>query len=88
MNMICRSVVPPVKLIEPNVRSNEVASGLPVSHNTLRILKTIKPVTRAFTTMDAVRPVKINVSPQGAFKRLLFSIVIAPSDTSQVTRGE
>ena len=46
MNMICRSLVPPV---EAKVRPTELAL---TSKNTLRILNTIKPVTRAFTAMD------------------------------------
>ena len=48
------SLLPPVG---PKVCPVEV--GL-TSRNTLKILYTIKPVTRAFTTMDAVRPVKDN----------------------------
>ena len=53
MNMICRNLFPPV---DPKVRSIEV--GLtPV---VLRILNTIMPVTRVFTTMDAVKAVVIN----------------------------
>ena len=54
MNMICRSLVPPVELNEPNVRSTEV--GL-TSKNTLRILNTIMPVTRVFTVIDAAKAV-------------------------------
>ena len=50
MNMMCRNLLPSV---EPKVRSIEV--GLtPV---TLRILNTIMPVIRAFTAMDAAKPV-------------------------------
>ena len=51
MNMICRSLVPPVV---PKVRSTEVAL---TSKNTVTILNTINPVTRAFTTMDANKAV-------------------------------
>ena len=51
MNMTCRSLVPPVV---PKVRSTEVEAAL-TSKNTLRILNTIKPVTRAFTAMDRVK---------------------------------
>ena len=51
MNMTCRSLVPPVV---PKVRSTEVVAAL-TSKNTLRILNTIKPVTRAFTAMDRVK---------------------------------
>ena len=82
MNMICRSLGPPVELNEPNVRSTEVAL---TSKNTLRILNTIKPVTRAFTTMDATKPVIISMFPQGAIKSSPSSIIVAPSDASQVT---
>ena len=46
MNITCWSLGPPVEINEPNFRSPEVAL------TTLRILNTIKHVTRAFTTMD------------------------------------
>ena len=46
MNKICRNLLPPV---EPKVRSIEV--GL-TRIETLRILNTIKPVTKVFTAMD------------------------------------
>ena len=50
MNMICRNLLPSV---EPKVSSTEV--GLtPVA---LRILNTIMAVIRAFTAMDAAKPV-------------------------------
>ena len=50
MNMIFRNLLP---LVEPKVCSTEV--GLtPVA---LRILNTIMPVIRAFTAMDAAKPV-------------------------------
>ena len=87
MNMICRSLGPPVELNEPNVRSTEV--GLTSNlKNTLRILNTIKPVTSAFTTMDAAKPVRVSVNPQTAIKVLPFSIIFAPSDASQIARGD
>jgi hypothetical protein len=60
MNMIWRSLEPPV---DPNVCSTEVGLN---SKNTLTILKTIKPVIRAFTTMVAAKPVRVNVDPQEA----------------------
>ena len=50
MNMICRNLLPSV---EPKTRSTEVGL-IPVA---LRILITIMPVTRAFTAMDAAKPV-------------------------------
>ena len=57
MNMICRYLLP---LVEPKVCSTDV--GLtPVA---LRILNTIMPVTRVFTAMDAVKPVKNNAFGQ------------------------
>ena len=70
MNMICRSLGLPVELNEPNVCSTEVA--LVISKNTLRILNTIKPVTRAFTTMDVAKAVRASLSLGGAAKTLLF----------------
>ena len=63
INITCRSVVSSVELNVPNVRSTEV--GL-TPKNTLRILNTIKPVTKVFTAMDAAKPVRNNVNPQGA----------------------
>ena len=56
MNMICRSLVPPVA---PKVRSTKV--GL-TPKNTLRILNTIKPVTMVFTAMDKAKLVIIKGS--------------------------
>jgi hypothetical protein len=77
MNMICPSLEPLVELNEPNdVRSN--------SKNTLRILNTIKPVIRAFTTMDMAKPVRLNVFPQAAINKLPCVNVTAPSPASQV----
>ena len=87
MNMICRSVVPPVEveLNEPNVRSTEV--GL-ITMNTLRILSTIKPVTRAFAARDAAKPVRTNVLPQGVIEDWPCIIARAPFVASQVARGD
>ena len=58
MNMTCWNFVLPV---EPKVRSIEV--GL-TSQYTLRILNTIKPVTRVFTVMDAAKLVRTIGKPQ------------------------
>ena len=85
MNMICWSLGPPVEFNEPHVCSSRV--GL-TSKNTLKILNTIKPVTRAFTTMDATKPVRANVFPQRVIKTWPSSIIYAPSVVSQVTRGD
>jgi hypothetical protein len=63
MNTICRSLELPVELNEPNVRSTEVGLN---SKTLWRILNTIKPVIRAFTTMDMAKPVRVNVNAQGA----------------------
>ena len=70
--MICRDLVPPV---EPNVCSTEVVAAL-TSKNTVRILNTIKPVTRPFTAMVAVR--LVIVSGNQAFFKV---------GTTQVARG-
>ena len=51
-------MVPPV---EPKVLSIDV--GL-IPKNTFRILNTIKPVTRVFTAMDAIKPVTSDVIHQ------------------------
>ena len=90
MNIICRSLVLVVELNEANVRSTEVASVLSrlVSKNTLRILNTIKPVTMAFTAMDATKPVRIRVFPQGGDTGPSCSVFTPLSDASQVTRGD
>ena len=85
MNMICWSLGFPVELNDPNVSSTEV--GL-TSKNTLRILNTIKLVTRAFTTMDTIKLVRPSLFPQGAPKTSLFTIVVAPSDASQAARDD
>ena len=81
-NMTCRSLLPPV---ESKVSSAKI--GL-TSKNTLRILKTIKPVTRAFTTMDAVRPVISITTPQWAIANSPCTNIDAPSCPSQVARGD
>ena len=86
MNMICRSLGPPVELNEPNARSIEVA--LLTSKNTLRILNTIKPVIRAFTTMDATKPVRSSGCTHGVSKISPFTIICAPLIASQVARGD
>ena len=59
-NTICRSGVPPV---EPKVRLTEVLAGL-TSKYTLRILNTIKPVTKVFTVMDTTKAVRVTQPPQ------------------------
>ena len=73
MNMICRNLVPPV---ESKVCSTEVVVAAFTSKNTLRILYTIKHVTRPFAVMVAARPVIYN-GAQALFK----------DGTSQVARG-
>ena len=85
MNMICRSLVPPFELNEPNVRSTEV--GL-TSKNTLNILNRIKPVTRALTTMDDAKPVTVSENPQVALLIPPCSKFAALSAVSQITRGD
>jgi len=59
MNMIDRSFLPPG--VAPKVLSFEV--GL-TSRYTVKILSTIKPVTKALTIKDRVRPVNNIVLPQ------------------------
>ena len=83
MNMICRSLVPPV---EPKVRSTEVMLAS-TSKNTLRILNTIKPVTRVFTAMDKAKLVIIIAFVRGALDNWPCTIVTAPFCTSQVASG-
>ena len=80
-DIMCWSMVFSVEL--PNVRSTEV-DLTPL--NTLRILNTIKPVTRAFVTMEATKPVRTNVIYQGAYNNWPCSTVTAPCDASQVAK--
>ena len=77
MNMICRNFLPPV---EPKVCSTEVLDIAPM---TLRILNTIMPVIRAFTAMEATRPIWNNVF---AALLLLSTESSRTSDAIQVTR--
>ena len=83
-NMICRKLLP---LVEPKDLSTEVPLAL-TSKNTLRILNTIKPVTKAFTAMDMAKLVIINVPPQVAIKNWPCKYVVAPIVASQVARGD
>ena len=84
MNVMCRSLGPPVEFNnDPNVCSTEVAL---TSKNTLRILNTIKPVTRAFTAMDAVNAVRTSVFPQ-VWVESTSSSIIAPFAANQVASG-
>ena len=53
-----------INVVFPSVRSSEVVAL--TSRNTLKILNTINPVTRAFTIMDMTSPVTTNVSPHTA----------------------
>ena len=85
MNMICRNLEPSVEPNEPNNRSTEVGFN---SKNTLRILNTIMPVVRAFTTMDVAKPVMLNMSPQKTVIRWPCSIFNAPSDAIQLARDD
>ena len=86
-NMICRSVLPPV---EPKVRSTEVLAAL-TSKNTLRILNTINPVTRALTTMDKEKLVIANGISHAALEKdrpCTCTSVVAPVAARQVARGD
>ena len=83
MNMTCRSLVPPV---EPKVCSTEVAVAL-TSKNTMRILNTIKPVTRVFTAMDKTKLVRTTVFHQAVTNFWSCINITAPFCASQITRG-
>ena len=48
----------------PKVRSTELLVTALISKNTLRILNTIKPVTRVFTAKDRIKLVKITTGCQ------------------------
>ena len=80
MNMTRRSLVPPVV---PKVRSIEVVVAL-TSKNTLRILNTIKPVTRAFTAMERAKLVIASVFPQSTISKKPSENVSAPSVARKV----
>ena len=83
-NIMCWSllVAPPV---EPKVGLTKI--GL-TSKNTLRILNTIMPVTRAFTAMDVARLAIPDVFPQPTNTIWPCINVVRPSATSQVARGD
>ena len=84
-NMTCRNLVPVV----PKTRSTEVLLVAALTcKNTLRILNTIKPVIRAFTTMDTVKAVTVNAAPQIEVNIPPCTNVIAACDTSQETRDD
>ena len=88
MNKTFRSLLPPLvfEFNEPKVSSPETAL---TSKNTLRILYTIKPVTRAFTAMDAAKLVAITGGPQRAsWNPALSSNIVAASDPNQVARDD
>ena len=83
MNMIRRNLGPSVELNDSNVCSTEearasVLSSL-TSKNTVKILNTIKLVSRAFTTMDAAKAVRV--------RGVLKGSPCSPSAVSQVARG-
>ena len=64
-NMICRYLATPPPVMEtPKVRSTELLVTALISKNTLRILNTIKPVTRVFTAKDRIKLVKITTGCQ------------------------
>ena len=69
-------------LIEPIVCSADVAL---TPKNTLRILKTIKPVTRVFTAMVAAKAVRVNVHSQVGD---IISVDLSVAPTSQVAGGD
>lgn len=87
-NKTCRSFWPPRldECNEPKVSSPpDIAL---TSKNTLRILNTIKPVTRVFTAMDAAKLVAITGGPQAAFwNPATLSNVVEASEPNQVARG-
>ena len=78
MNMTCRTLLPPVE------NNPEVAL---TSKNTLKILNTIKPVTRAFTAMVAAKLVRVNMHPQGVFDNWPCTTVFDPSIANQAARS-
>ena len=77
MNVICRS------LLFSKGRSTKIAS---TPKNTLRILNTIRPVTRAFTAMDKGKLIRVTVIPQAGVEYWPCTNVIAPFCASQVAR--
>ena len=73
-----------LELNEPNVRLAQVAL---TSKNTMKILNTIKPVTRVFTAIDRAESVRAIVNPHGSVIIWPCSNIDAPSaPASQVTR--
>ena len=78
-NRIWRSLV----LGKPKVRPIEVASESIV----LKILNTIKPVTKAFTAMEMNKAVTVNVTPQEVIINWTCTNSNEPNGASQVARG-
>ena len=50
-------------------------------------MNTIKPVTRAFTAMEAAKPVRVNVAAQGVVEIWSCTTAVGISEASQVARG-
>ena len=76
MNMICWNWEP---LVEPRDRSKEGLAAL-TSKNTVRILNTIKPVTRPFTAMVRAKLVVSN-------GRKVIGFKVGAICTTQIARG-
>jgi hypothetical protein len=86
----------------PKVRSTEVVLVVALtSKNTLRILNTIKPVTRVFTAMDRAKLVRVVGSPHEVIKNWSGNVIepfirvgsqvtniVAPFVATQVARGD
>lgn len=85
MNMIDQSFVPPVM---PKEFSSEVVINL-TSWNTLKILNTIKHITRAFTLIDMARLVMASVflRPETTNRPSTLKSGTTLSPPAQVARG-
>ena len=55
--------------------------------NALKILYTIKPVTRAFTAMEKATPMAAEIEPQRVVWRVSSAIKVGPRPANHITRG-
>ena len=83
--------LPEDELNEPSVRWTEVVLTS-TGKNTLRILNTIRPVTRVFTAIVATKAVRVNVFHQATVEDPRGpgppgSIFAGLSEVNQVARG-
>ena len=70
-----------------DLSSKVVTLRVLTSRKTLKILNTVKPVTRAFTVMDIMRQVKSSLLPQAIEPTSFCTMKNVPLPTSHITTG-